>query len=568
MGGGRRIVIEFLGKDVSAGRTANQVEGKMSRLGGTFSKVGKVAALGLAAGTVVAGKALFDMTKAASEDAQQQAILAKALQNNAGATKGQIAATEDWIAAQGKALGVTDDQLRPALANLVRATGDVGKAQKLASLGMDVAAGSGKDLGAVSIALAKAANGNVGALGRLGIATKDAHGKTKSFAQIQDDLAKKFGGSAKANADTFSGKMSRLKLIFDEAKESLGAKLLPVLTDMADWFISKGLPAIQDFGDWMRDHLGPVFDQIGTVVSKVTGGMNGDVGKNLGAIRSTFQSVASIITSLWNAFGATILKFATVTLVNLWHEISGVLQIISGVFKVFSSLLKGDWRGVWTGIKQILSGALTVIKALLSQALNIIKSLWRVAWIAVKAILGGVWDGIKGLVRAGADGIVNAIKAIPGRVKALAGVFKDAGKHLIQSMVDGLKNAAGIISGIAGNVWTAVKSLLNAGIDKINAALEFKISLPGPDIHVNPTNIPHLATGGIVKARRGGVLALLGEGGHDEAVVPLSGPNKPKSGGGDLMIAAPLNINMDGRNVWKGLLTVKRQNGGVALGLA
>jgi phage-related protein len=565
---GRRIVIEFLGKDISAGRTADQVEGRMSKLGGTFSKVGKVAAVGLAAGTVVAGKALFDMTKRAAEDAQQQAILAKALQNNAGATKGQVAATEDWISAQGKALGVTDDQLRPALGNLVRATGDVSKAQKLASLAMDVSAGSGKDLGAISTALAKAQNGNVGALGRLGIATKDAHGKTKSFAQIQDELAKKFGGSAKANADTFSGKMSRLKLIFDEAKESLGAKLLPVLTDMADWFISKGLPAIQDFGDWMRDHLGPVFDQIGTVVSKVTGGMNGDVGKNLGAIRSTFQSVASIITSLWNAFGATILKFATVTLVNLWHEISGVLQIISGVFKVFSSLLKGDWRGVWTGIKQILSGALTVIKALLSQALNIIKSLWRVAWIAVKAILGGVWDGIKGLVRAGADGIVNAIKAIPGRVKALAGVFKDAGKHLIQSMVDGLKNAAGIISGIAGNVWTAVKSLLNAGIDKINAALEFKISLPGPDIHVNPTNIPHLATGGIVKARRGGVLALLGEGGHDEAVVPLSGPNKPKSGGGDLMIAAPLNINMDGRNVWKGLLTVKRQNGGVALGLA
>jgi hypothetical protein len=529
---GRRIVIEFLGKDISAGRTADQVEGRMSKLGGTFSKVGKVAAVGLAAGTVVAGKALFDMTKRAAEDAQQQAILAKALQNNAGATKGQVAATEDWISAQGKALGVTDDQLRPALGNLVRATGDVSKAQKLASLAMDVSAGSGKDLGAISTALAKAQNGNVGALGRLGIATKDAHGKTKSFAQIQDELAKKFGGSAKANADTFSGKMSRLKLIFDEAKESLGAKLLPVLTDMADWFISKGLPAIQNFGDWMRDHLGPVFTAIGDVIKRVTGGMNGDVGKNLGAIKSTFQSVVSIITSLWNAFGATIMQFATVTLKNLWKEIGGVLRIISGIFKVFSSLLKGDWRGVWDGIKQILSGALTVIKALLSQALNIIKGLWKVAWIAIKGILGGVWDGIKGLVRAGADGIVNAIKAIPGRVKALGGVFKEAGRHLIQSMVDGLKNAAGIISGIAGNVWDAVKRLLNVGIDKINAALEFKISLPGPDISVNPPNIPHLAKGGVVMPRRGGTLALLAEAGHPEMVLPLSGPNAPRRASG------------------------------------
>jgi hypothetical protein len=568
MAGARRIVIEFLGKDVSAGSTAREVEGTTSRLGAKMAKVGKIAAVGLAAGTVLAGKALFDMGKAAADDAEQQAILAKALQNNAGATKGQIAATEDWISAQGKALGVTDDQLRPALANLVRATGDVGKAQKLASLAMDVSAGSGKDLGVISLALAKAQNGNVGALGRLGIATKDAHGKTKSFAQIQDDLAKKFGGSAAAKADTFAGKMGRLKLIFDEAKESIGAKLLPVAERLANWFISSGLPAIQRFSSWLSEKLGPAFDFIGGLFDRVTSGMNGDVGKNLGAIQSTFQSVVSIIQSLWSRFGGFITTYIVATMQNVWHTISGVLQIISGVFKVFSSLLKGDWKGVWDGIKQILSGALTVIKASLSQALNTIKLLWRVAWSAMKAALGAIWDGIKGLVRAGADGIVSAIKAIPGRVKALGSVFKSAGKFLIDQMVDGLKNAAGVIGGIAGNVWDAVKRLLNGGIDKINSALEFKISLPGPDIHVNPPNIPHLATGGIVKARRGGVLALLGEGGHDEAVLPLSGPNAPKGGGGSAAVSqTPLVIKMDSRNVWQGLLRLKR-DGKIELGLA
>jgi hypothetical protein len=567
-GGGRRIVIEFLGKDISAGRTANQVEGRMSRLGGSFAKVGKVAALGLAAGTVVAGKALWDMTKNAAADEAAQRRLALALKNTTGANDSQIKGVEDWISAQGKALGVTDDELRPSLQRLAQATGDIGKAQHLASIAMDASAGSGKSLETVSTALAKAQAGNMGALSRLGVRIKDTEGNALSFHEVTKQMAKTFGGQASEKADSFDGKMQRLKLVFDETKEAIGAKLLPILTDLATWFFDEGLPAIQTFGNWMSQHLGPVFTAIGNVVSRVTGGMNGDVGKNLTAIQSTFQSVSSIITSLWNRFGDTILKFATVTLVNLWHTISGVLQIISGVFKVFSSLLKGDWKGVWTGIKQILSGALTVIKALLSQALNIIKTLWRVAWIAIKGILGGVWDGIKGLVRAGADGIVNAIKAIPGRVKALAGVFRDAGKHLIQAMVDGLKNAAGIISGIAGNVWNAVRSLLNSGIDKINAALEFKISLPGPDISVNPPNIPHLAKGGIVRARRGGVLALLGEGGHDERVEPLTGPNAPKGGGGDFTVVAPLNINMDGRNVWKGLLTVKRQNGGVALGLA
>lgn len=563
MAGSRRIVVEFLGKDTSASRTAREVEGKTSKLGATMAKVGRVAAVGLAAGTVVAGKALFDMGKAAAEDAQGQALLAKALQNNAGATKEQIAATEDWISAQGRALGVADDQLRPALSSLVTATGDVGKAQKLASLAMDISAAKGKDLGAVSEALMKAHNGNVGALGRLGIATKDASGKTLTFEEATKNASKTFGGAAATSADTFAGKMGRLKLALGEAQESIGAKLLPVATKLADWFIKTGLPAMSRFGTWMSENLGPIFTKIGDTIARVTGGMNGDVSKNLTAVQSTIQSVVSIVTSLWNRFGSTILAFTKSTFDNMRKTIGGALQIISGVFKVFASLLKGDWKGVWDGLKQIMSGAWTVIKAAVSQALNIIKSLFRIAWSAVKAIVAGAWDGIKALVRAGADGIVSAIKAIPGRVKALGGVFKDAGRHLIQSMVDGLKNAAGVISGIAGNVWDAVRSLLNGGIDRINAALEFKINLPGPDIHVNPANIPHLAKGGIVRARRGGTLALLGEAGHDEAVVPLSGPHAPRA---TSKVTHVLNIRLNGRDI-RSLLLDDKTNLGVELGL-
>ena len=102
--------------------------------------------------------------------------------------------------------------------------------------------------------------------------------------------------------------------------------------------------------------------------------------------------------------------------------------------------------------------------------------------------------------------------------------FKNAGAALIGAVVDGMKNAAGVISGIAGNVWTAVKTMLNAAIDKINAALEFTIELPGPNISVNPPNIPHLAKGGVVSKP---TLALIGEDGP-EAVVPLGKKNAPR----------------------------------------
>ena len=224
----RKITIEFLGKN-STDKTAAAVERRYGKLGGTLDKVGQRAGKVLAVGFGVAAVAAVKMGQAAAADDAAARKLANTLQNAAHATKGQVAATESWITAQGKSLGVSDDELRPALGRLVVATKDVGKAQELASLAMDVSAGSGKSLDAVTMALSKAQNGNVGALSKLGIATKDAHGKTMSLDQITKNLAGTYKGAASDAADTTAGKQRRLTVAYGELQEKIGAKLLPIM---------------------------------------------------------------------------------------------------------------------------------------------------------------------------------------------------------------------------------------------------------------------------------------------------------------------------------------------------
>ena len=235
-----------------------------------FAKFAKAAAVGVAAVAVTAGAGLLKLAKGAAEDEKAQAVLAKTLKNTAGATDAQVAAIERYISKTGAATGVTDDEMRPALANLVRATKDVGKAQSLMGLAMDVSAGTGKDLGAVTMALAKAQNGSVGGLAKLGIATKDAAGKTKSFEQIQKDLAATFKGQSAAAADTTAGKWARLKLIWSEAGESIGSKLLPVIGKLSTWLLEVGVPAIQRFGEYLDDNrfkIGLFFVEIASAVT-------------------------------------------------------------------------------------------------------------------------------------------------------------------------------------------------------------------------------------------------------------------------------------------------------------
>jgi hypothetical protein len=206
----------------------------------------KKAAVPAAAGLVAVGAALFDATKGAIEDAAAQDKLAGIIERTTTATDAQIKANEDWISVQGKLLGVTDDELRPVMGRLVKATGDVTKAQELASQAMDIAAASGKPLESVAAALEKAYGGNMTALQKLAPEYRDMIKDGASFEEVMALMAKTTGGAASDAANTAQGKFERLGIALSETKESIGAALLPAVEAV--------LPFLVKMGDWAAEH--------------------------------------------------------------------------------------------------------------------------------------------------------------------------------------------------------------------------------------------------------------------------------------------------------------------------
>jgi hypothetical protein len=356
-----RIVL--LGEDRSASKALGGVGSAAEKSQGKLHSLGRVAAGVFAGGALFEGaqkgiEFLKGSVEAAVQDQQANSILERQLKNTTGATHDQIKAVEDWITKTSEATGAAKSDLTPSLTKLATVTGSVGKAQKLTTLAMNVSAGTHQKLTSVVGAFVKAQNGSVGGLARLGVATKNADGTTKSFTEIQKSMAKQFKGDTAAAADTAAGKMKRLGATWEEMKVQVGDKLIPILTSLAGFMLDKLFPAIGKVSSFLSDKLGPVFTAIGRIVHQVTGGMDGDVSTKMKGIRDTFSSITSIIRSLWNRFGAFILDYIVNTLKNVWQAVSGALKIIQGIFKVFSSLLKGDWKGVWDGIKLILKGAL------------------------------------------------------------------------------------------------------------------------------------------------------------------------------------------------------------------
>jgi len=246
----------------------DEVEGFGSRVGDFAKKAGAAFAIAGAAAAAYAGKLLVDGVKAAIEDEAAQVKLATSLQNVTGATKDQVAQVEAQILKTSLLTGLTDNELRPSLDRLLRSTKDVEEAQRLQALAIDIAAGSGKSLETVSNALAKSAEGQNTALGKLGVGISAAELKTMSFDEITAKLADTFEGQASKKAETFAGKMDRLKVAFDEGKETVGSFVLDAITPLVSSIVNNVIPKIQNLATNLGQTLGPAFVKIFDVIKK------------------------------------------------------------------------------------------------------------------------------------------------------------------------------------------------------------------------------------------------------------------------------------------------------------
>lgn len=151
---------------------------------------------------------------------KQFTVMSQTLNNlgfNVGITK-----LEDFFNKLEMQFGKDKSVLIPAFQTLINSTKDFAQSQNLLNLALDVSAGSGKDLGSVTMALGKAYAGQTTALTRLGIGLSQANLKGKSFVDIQKQLTAQFSGSASAAVNTFQGKLDVLKVTFDNMKETIG----------------------------------------------------------------------------------------------------------------------------------------------------------------------------------------------------------------------------------------------------------------------------------------------------------------------------------------------------------
>jgi len=391
--GSRTLKLSLLADVAEFSKNIKGASKDTESIGEQFEAFGKKAGLAFAAAGAAIGAFALASVKAAAEDEVGQKKLEETIRNTTGATADQIAGIDKYITKQSIATNTTDDVLRPALSRLILATKDVTKAQDLLNLAQEIAAAKSLPLETVTNALGRAYEGSNTALGKLGTGIDKTTLKTASFDEVQKLLNKTFDGFIENQAETAAFKFGQITIAVDESKEAIGAALLPVVKELADFIIVSVVPAIESF----------------------VAGLTGQDGITTGLTESQKTAVE---------WGKKVKGIIT-TVIDLKDQLIVVGAIIAGVF-------------VTAKIAAAVQGTILLIKSLIA-VYNTLKASALVAGIAqafaLNPLLGVGAVALAAAVLAGANALIGsdeklpefAVGGAPGAIKGGIGAGGSAG---------------------------------------------------------------------------------------------------------------------------------------------
>ena len=232
--------------------------------------------------------------------------------------------------------------------------------------------------------LGKALNGNVGALGRLGIKLTEAQQEIlktgteeQKAAVITDALNAKFGGMNQELANTDSGAIQQAKMTLGDMGEEIGKVLLPAVADLATWIGKNLLPKIQTLISWFQQHpkiatfalalagitavLGPLIMILGSLVSMIGGVISiaAVLGPVIGAVAAPVLAVVAAIAAAI-AIGVALYKN--------WDTIKAKAA-------AFKAAVIAQFNALKTGITTTFNNIKTAITTPFNTAINTVRGI-------------------------------------------------------------------------------------------------------------------------------------------------------------------------------------------------
>jgi phage-related minor tail protein len=221
-----------------------------------------------------------------------------------------------------------------------------------------------------------------------------------------------------------------------------------------------------------RDGVTAVFNSIKSIALQVFGIVRDFIMQKVAEIQQFWATNgAQIMEAVGNVFNfiktivGFVMPFILMLIQSVWGNIKGVisgaLNIIMGVIKVFAGLFTGDFGKMWEGIKQMFSGAL--------------EFLWNLFSLMM---IGKLIGGIKAFITSGLGFFKSFGSAVSGTfsdfinsIINLFGYFRATGSSIWTALTSTVKNiVSGFVNAVKanfGSIWNSAVSIFSKVKDAI-----------------------------------------------------------------------------------------------------
>jgi TP901 family phage tail tape measure protein len=229
--------------------------------------------------------------------------------------------------------------------------------------------------------------------------------------------------------------------------------IVAIVQRIIDFFQLVLIPGVQTALEILAPIISAVIDNL--VIAFQTG---------FAVIQVVVETALAIIQIIWDNFGQYIFQAISIAFTLIKTIIETVLDVIRGIFQVFTGILTGDWGKFTEGLATIWNAVWNLITTVVSTAWESIKLTINLALAAIQTVIQVTWEVIKGIIQVVMDVIHSIIETTWNTIKATIETIINAIKVLIETVWNGIKSTI-------TTIWDAIKSAANTTWDAIKTAV-------------------------------------------------------------------------------------------------
>lgn len=226
----------------------------------------------------------------------------------------------------------------------------------------------------------------------------------------------------------------------------------------------------------------------------------------LNALGFQFKDITEVLKTLWDGFCAFLAPVFEGAFQFIATTLETILNVLTGLFDVFSGLFTGNWVLLWQGVKEVFEGIWNGIKDWFDNILNTMKDIldvvcgwfgttWEETWNGIKSFFEGIWDGISGFFSGAVEGIKtaasNAWNWISEKTQSIWNGIKD---HIINPISDAWNK----VSEVFGNIYNWIKDKIEGARDIVSHAIDAIKGFFNFEFHWPHIPLPHFSISGSI----------------------------------------------------------------------